>query len=265
MTFDDILYDVSDSVATITINRPDKLNAFTRRTVDELTAAFLQAWSDRSVRVVILTGAGDRAFCVGGDLSTRDEGGYRQDTPAKSDIGIDVEALHSAIRDIPKPVIAAVNGYAIGGGHVLHVLCDLTIASDKARFGQSGPKVGSVDAGFGTTYLAALVGEKKAREFWFLCRQYTALEAKEMGLVNAVVAHDQLLAEARAWASEVVALSPTAIKLAKQSFNIATEQYRALGNFAGTALGMFYGTEEAAEGGAAFAEKRKPDFAKYIK
>ena len=265
MTFDDILYEASDGVATITINRPAKLNAFTRHTVDELTAAFLHAWADRSVRAVILTGAGDRAFCVGGDLSTREQGGYQDDTPARADGGIDIEALHTAIRDIPKPVIAAVNGYAIGGGHVLHVLCDLTIASDKAKFGQSGPKVGSVDAGFGTAYLAAVVGEKKAREIWFLCRQYTAAEAKEMGLVNAIVPPERLMEEARSWASEVVPLSPTAIKLAKQSFNIATEQYRALGSFAGSAVALFYGTDEAAEGRNAFMEKRKPDFAKFIK
>lgn len=265
MTYEDILYDLSEGIATITINRPAKLNAFTRHTVDELTDAFLRAWADRTVRAVILTGAGDRAFCVGGDLSTREQGGYTDDVPARSAGGIDIEALHTAIRDIPKPVIAAVNGYAIGGGHVLHVLCDMTIASDKAKFGQSGPKVGSVDAGFGTAYLAAVVGEKKAREIWFLCRQYTAEQAKDMGLVNAIVPHARLMEEARAWASEVVPLSPTAIKLAKQSFNVASEQYRALGYFAGSATALFYGTDEAAEGRNAFMEKRKPEFGKYMK
>jgi dihydroxynaphthoic acid synthetase len=245
------------------INRPKVHNAFTARTVDEMVQAFLEAWSDRLVRAVILTGAGDKAFCSGGDMSTRAVGGYQNKT--RSDLGIDIEALHSAIRDIPKPVIAAVNGHAVGGGHVLHVLCDMTIASDKAKFGQVGPRVGSVDAGFGTGYLAAVVGEKKAREIWFLCRQYTADQAREMGLVNAVVPHDRLMAEARSWASEVVQLSPTAIKLAKQSFNASSEKFRAMEAFASTALGLYYGTAEAMEGRNAFMEKRKPDFSKFAK
>ena len=183
MEFTDILYDVSDSVATISINRPHVLNAFTAHTVEELTRSFMLAWSDRSVRAVILTGTGDKAFCVGGDLNTRSKDGYAGQ--ARSPIGTDIEALHSIIRDIPKPVIAAVNGFAIGGGHVLHVVCDMTIASDRARFGQVGPKVGSVDAGFGTGYLARIVGEKKAREIWFLCRQYSAEDARQKELVNA--------------------------------------------------------------------------------
>jgi naphthoate synthase len=178
---------------------------------------------------------------------------------------MDIEALHSVIRDIPKPVIAAVNGYAIGGGHVLHVICDLTIASDKAKFGQVGPRVGSVDAGFGTCYLAAVVGEKKAREIWFLCRQYTAEQAREMGLVNAVVPHDRLMEEARSWATEIVQLSPTAIKLAKQSFNVASEKFRGLEAFASSALALYYRTDEAMEGRNAFMERRKPDFNKFTK
>jgi 2-ketocyclohexanecarboxyl-CoA hydrolase len=265
MTFDDILYDVAGGVATITINRPHVLNAFTGHTIDELTQAFMQAWSDRSVRVVILTGAGDRAFCAGGDQSTREQGGYQGPTRARAESGIDIEALHSAMRDIPKPVIAAVNGYAIGGGHVLHVICDMTIASDKAKFGQVGPKVGSVDGGYGTGYLAAVVGEKKAREIWFLCRQYGAEEALAMGLVNAVVPHDKLMDEARAWAAEIVQKSPTAIKLAKQSFNIASEKFRGIEAFASSALALYYGTDEAMEGRNAFMEKRKPDFSKFAK
>jgi 2-ketocyclohexanecarboxyl-CoA hydrolase len=265
MTYEDILYETSENIATITINRPAVLNAFTNNTVNELTDAFLQAWADRSVRAVILTGAGDRAFCVGGDQSKREHGGYQAEIRSRADGGIDIEALHTAIRDIPKPVIAAVNGYAIGGGHVLHVLCDMTIASEKAKFGQVGPKVGSVDAGFGTAYLAAVVGEKKAREIWFLCRQYTAEEAKSMGLVNAIVPHDRVMEEARSWAAEVVHMSPTAIKLAKQSFNVASEQFRALGSFAASAVALYYGTDEAMEGRNAFLEKRKPDFGKFVK
>jgi 2-ketocyclohexanecarboxyl-CoA hydrolase len=265
MKFDDILYDASEGIATITINRPEVLNAFTGDTVDELTQAFMLAWSDRSVRAVILTGAGDRAFCAGGDQSKRAHGGYQSKNRARADSGVDIEALHSIIRDIPKPVIAAVNGYAIGGGHVLHVICDMTIASDRAKFGQVGPKVGSVDAGFGTGYLAAVVGEKKAREIWFLCRQYTAEQAREMGLVNAVVPHEKLMEEARSWAAEIVQLSPTAIKLAKQSFNMVSEKFRGVEAFASSALALYYGTDEAMEGRNAFMEKRKPDFSKFNK
>src|SRR5947209_515270 len=200
MTFEDVLYDATDGVATITINRPAQMNAFRGQTVDELVQAFHEAWRDRTVGCVILTGTGDRAFCVGGDQTTRGEGGY-EGNRSRSDLGLDIEDLHSVIRDIPKPVIAAVNGYAIGGGHVLHVICDLTIAADTAKFGQVGPKVGSVDPGFGTMYLARVVGEKKAREIWYLCEQYTAEEAREMGLVNAVVPKERLMEEARAWAT----------------------------------------------------------------
>src|SRR5260370_35973025 len=181
MEFEDILYLAADGVATITINRPRQMNAFRGQTVDELVQAFHEAWRDRSVGCVILNGAGEQAFCVGGDQATREEGGYRG-KPSRSDFALDIDDLHSVIRDIPKPVIAAVNGYAIGGGHVLHVLCDLTIASDNAKFGQVGPKVGSVDPGFGTMYLARIVGEKKAREFWYLCEQYTVEDCRQMGL-----------------------------------------------------------------------------------
>ena len=265
MTYQDIIYDRDETgIVTITINRPEKLNAFSAHTVDELINAFSDAWRDRGCGVVILTGAGDRAFCVGGDQSKREGGGTYSDT-AKHDVGIDIEDLHTLVRDIPKPVIAAVNGYAIGGGHVLHVLCDLTIAADHARFGQVGPKVGSVDPGFGTAYLARVVGQKKAREIWYLCRQYSATEALEMGLVNTVVPKEQLMDEARAWAAEILAKSPTAIKLAKASFNAETEHIRGIGSIAMAGLALYYDTEESAEGTTAFQEKRAPDFNRFRK
>jgi naphthoate synthase len=270
VTYEDIIYDRDDSgIATITINRPDKLNAFRAETVDELIDAFGAAWRDRGCGVVILTGAGERAFCVGGDQTARGEGGGYGPGPgktgAKHDVGIDIEDLHTLIRDIPKPVIAAVNGYAIGGGHVVHVLCDLTIAADHARFGQVGPKVGSVDPGFGTAYLARVVGQKKAREIWYLCRQYSAEEAREMGLINAVVPRDRLMDEARAWAAEILQKSPTAIKLAKASFNADTENIRGIAALGMTGLALYYDTEESAEGTVAFQEKRAPDFGKFRK
>src|SRR6202161_2036372 len=186
MEFEDVLYEAADGVATITINRPKQLNSFRSQTVDEMVQACHEAWRDRGVGCVILTGAGEKAFCVGGDQTTREEGGYKG-KPSRSDLGLDIEDLHSVIRDIPKPVIAAVNGYAIGGGHVLHVICDLTIAADSAKFGQVGPRVGSFDAGLGSGYLARVVGEKRAREIWFLCRQLDPQTALAWGLVNAVV------------------------------------------------------------------------------
>jgi 2-ketocyclohexanecarboxyl-CoA hydrolase len=263
--YTDIIYDRDESgIVTITINRPEKLNAFSAHTVDELIDAFQVAWRDRGCGVVILTGAGDRAFCVGGDQSKREGGGTYSDT-AKHDVGIDIEDLHTLVRDIPKPVIAAVNGYAIGGGHVLHVLCDLTIAADHARFGQVGPKVGSVDPGFGTAYLARVVGQKKAREIWYLCRQYSAEEALQMGLVNTVVPKEQLMTEARAWATEILAKSPTAIKLAKASFNAETEHIRGIATIAMAGLALYYDTDESAEGTIAFQEKRAPDFNRFRK
>ncbi len=262
MGFEDILYEKDDGIATVTINRPKVLNAFRAQTVEEMLEVFKDAWADRSIGAVILTGAGDRAFCTGGDQSVREGGGYKG-KPSRSDIGMEVEDLHSILRDIPKPVIAAVNGYAIGGGHVLHVICDLTIASETARFGQVGPKVGSVDPGFGTAYLTRLVGEKKAREIWYLCRQYSAEEAREMGLVNKVVPAGQLMSEARAWAREILAMSPTAIKIAKASFNTETEHIRGTSAIGMSALALYYGTEEAMEGRNAFLERRKPDFRKF--
>jgi 2-ketocyclohexanecarboxyl-CoA hydrolase len=262
MEFEDVLYEAADGVATITINRPKQLNAFRPQTVDELVQAFYEAWRDRSVGCVILTGAGERAFCVGGDQTTREEGGYKG-KPSRSDLGLDIEDLHSVIRDIPKAVIAAVNGYAIGGGHVLHVICDLTIAADTARFGQVGPKVGSVDPGFGTMYLARVVGEKKAREIWYLCEQYTAEECRQMGLVNKVVPAAELMDAAHAWAKKIAEMSPTAITLAKASFNAPSEEIRGIGAVALRGLALYYGTEEALEGKNAFLEKRKPAFAKF--
>src|SRR5438876_5967864 len=234
----DVRYEVEDGLAWITIDRSDRLNAFRARTVDELIACFKRAWASADVGVVCLTGAGERAFCTGGDQKQRAETGDYG--PSESGL-FEVEYLHRLIREIPKPVVAAVNGYAIGGGHVLHVLCDLTIASDSARFGQTGPRVGSFDAGFGSAYLARVVGEKRAREIWYLCRQYTAEQALAWGLVNAVVTADQLMDEARAWAREILAKSPTAIRFLKQSFNADTEHLAGVGQVAFSGLGAFVG------------------------
>jgi len=258
MDYTDILYAKANGVAWITINRPEVRNAFRTKTVAELTDAFLDARWDPSVGVVVLTGSGDKAFCSGGDQKERGQGGYAADTRP-----MDVEALHSAIRHIPKPVIAMVNGFAIGGGHVLHLLCDLSIASDNAVFGQTGPRVGSVDAGHGTGFLARVVGEKKAREIWYLCRQYSAEEALAMGLVNKVVPLKALRTEVEKWCAELLEKSPTALALAKQSFNIDSEQRAGVAQFAHTALNLYYQTEEAMEGRNAFVEKRPVNFAKF--
>ncbi len=258
MEFSDLLYAVEDGVATITINRPDKYNAFRGQTCDELIRAFNLAGWDKSVGVIVLTGAGDRAFCTGGDQSSH-EGGY----DGRGTIGLPMEELHTVIRDVPKPVIARVQGFAIGGGNVLATLCDLTIAGESAQFGQVGPKVGSVDPGFGTAYLAAVIGEKRARELWYLCRRYTAQEACDMGLVNKVVPDDQLDAEVAAWCAEIMARSPTALALAKRSFNAATEHMRGISAMGMQALALYYDTEESREGGRAFQEKRPPDFRKF--
>lgn len=260
MDYQDILYVKEDGIATITINRPDSYNAFRAQTCEELIHAFKDADFDRSVGVVVLTGAGDKAFCTGGDQGSQD-GGYG----GRGTIGLPIEELQSAIRDIPKPVIARVNGFAVGGGNVLVTLCDLAIASDKAQLGQVGPKVGSVDPGFGTAYLARVVGEKRAREIWYLCRRYKAHEALAMGMVNAVVPHDQLDAEVRKWCEEILEKSPTAIAFAKRSFNVDSEMIRGLSSMAMQGLKLYYETEESAEGGNAFREKRKPDFRKFVK
>lgn len=256
----DVRYEVENGLAWITIDRPERMNAFRARTVDELIGCLKRAWASPDVGVVCLTGAGDRAFCTGGDQKQRSETGDYG--PSESGL-FEVEYLHRLIRDIPKPVIAAVNGYAIGGGHVLHVLCDLTIAAQGTVFGQTGPRVGSFDAGFGTAYLARVVGEKRAREIWMLCRQYDAETAERWGLVNRVVPAEELRAEVRALADEILALSPTALRFVKQSFNTDTEHLAGVGQLAFSGLGLFVESNEAREGVAAFAEKRPPDFGRY--
>lgn len=258
--FEDIRYELEGSAGVVTINRPERYNAFRARTVEEMIAAFRRAWADPEVRSVILTGAGDKAFCTGGDVKQRAEtGDYGPSESGMFEIGY----LHKLIRDIPKPVIAAVNGVAIGGGHVLHVLCDVSLASETARFGQAGPKVGSFDAGFGSAYLARVVGEKRAREMWFWCRQYDAHEALQMGLVNAVVPAGQLMQVAHEWAADVAEKSPTAIRFLKQSFNADTDHQAGLSNLAMSALDLFAASPEGLEGARAFAEKRTPDFSQH--
>jgi dihydroxynaphthoic acid synthetase len=259
--FEDILFDLDDGIATITINRPDRMNAFRPKTVEEMIIALDECWRRREIGVVVITGAGDRAFCAGGDLSDKDGGGYGG--RSRSSTGIDTIELYSLIRDIPKPVIAAVNGYAIGGGHVLHVVCDLSYASETAIFGQVGPKVGSADVGFGTAYLSGVVGEKRAREIWFRCLRYGASEALAMGLVNAVVPAADLSDYVNMVCREILDLSPTALAFLKTSFTAASEHIRGLSALGMAGVGMFYGTEESAEGSKAFLEKRPPNFRKY--
>ena len=241
MTYEDILFESKDGIARITINRPSVMNAFRGRTCEELVNAFNRAGWDKSVGVIVLGGAGDKAFCTGGDQSAH-QGQY----DGRGMIGLPVEELHSIIRDVPKPVIARVQGYAIGGGNVLATICDFTIASEKAVFGQVGPKVGSVDPGFGTAYLARVVGEKKAREIWYLCRRYTAQEALSFGLVNAVVPHDQLDAEVGRWCAEILECSPTAIAIAKRSFNADSDNIRAIAAMGMQTLNLYYQTENRA-------------------
>lgn len=258
MSYQDLIYEEKDGVARIFINRPEVMNAFRGQTVEELIDAIGKAGWNKSIGVIVLGGSGDRAFCTGGDQSAH-AGHY----DGRGTVGLPVEELHSVIRDVPKPVIARVQGYAIGGGNVLATLCDMTIASDKAQFGQVGPKVGSVDPGWGTAYLAAVVGEKKAREIWYMCRRYSAAEALAMGLCNAVVPHDQLDAEIDKWCKELMDRSPTAIAIAKRSFNASTEHIRGIGNLGLQALSLYYNTEESKEGVRAFNEKRKPDFRKH--
>jgi len=254
----DVTYEVEEGLAWITIDRPERMNSFRGRTVDELIRCFKRAWASEDVGVICLTGAGEKAFCAGGDQKQRAESGDYG--PSESGL-FEVEYLHRLIRDVPKPVIAAVNGFAIGGGHVLHVLCDMTIAAEGAIFGQNGPRVGSFDAGFGTNYLARVVGEKRAREIWFLCRRYDAETAERWGLVNKVVPAAELRAEVRSWADEALALSPTSLRFLKQSFNADTEHMAGLQHVAFTGLEVFVDSEEAQEGVRAFNEKREPDFA----
>ncbi len=258
--YTDILYEKAGGIAKIAINRPEVRNAFRPKTVEEMMDAFARVRDDAEVGVVILTGQGEKAFCSGGDQRVRGHGGYVGDDTIPR---LNVLDLQRQIRLLPKAVIAAVAGYAIGGGHVLHLVCDLTIAADNAVFGQTGPIVGSFDAGYGTGLLARTVGIKKAKEIWFLCRQYGAKEALEMGLVNRVVPVDRLEAEAVAWAQEILAKSPMAIRFLKASFNVDTDGLAGLQQMAGDATMMFYMTDEAREGKTAFLEKRSPDFSKY--
>ena len=256
---DDIFYQKQSGVAKITINRPHVLNAFRPRTIDEMRGAFQDAWDDSDIGVVVLTGASGN-FCVGGDVKARGDGGYDDESGTPR---LQVTHLHRLMREIPKPVIAMADGYAIGGGHVLHVLCDLTIASDRAIFGQIGPKFGSFDAGFGAIYLARIVGEKKAREIWYLCKRYTAQDALDMGLVNKVVSQGNLESEVMEWAGELLQRGPTALRFLKHAFNADTDHVYGIQNLAHGATAFYYATEEGREGTNAFLEKRSPDFSKY--
>lgn len=260
-SYQDIIYEkTADGVARVTINRPEVRNAFRPQTVAEMIDAFVDAREDLDIGVVILTGAGPDAFCSGGDQKVRGDAGYVGDDRVPR---LNVLDLQHLIRYLPKPVIAAVAGYAIGGGHVLHLMCDLTIAAENARFGQTGPRVGSFDAGYGAGLLARTVGQKKAKEIWFLCRQYDAQDALAMGLVNTVVPVADLQVEALKWAREILALSPTAIRFLKAAFNADSDGLAGIQQLAGDATRLFYMTEEGREGKTAFLEKRKPDFSKY--
>jgi naphthoate synthase len=260
--YEDILFDYFEGIGRITINRPRYRNAFTPTTTMEMSDALNICHENQDIYVVTLTGAGDKAFCSGGDQNVKGKGGYigKDGVPR-----LQVLEVQKQIRSLPKPVIAMVNGYAIGGGHVLHVVCDLTIASDNAIFGQTGPRVGSFDAGFGSSYLARIVGQKKAREIWFLCRQYSAQEALEMGLVNAVVPFDRLEDEMVKWAHEMMQLSPMALRMIKMGLNAELDGQAGIQELAGNATLLYYLTDEAQEGKNAFLEKRKPDFKKFPK
>lgn len=263
--YEDIIYEKMDGIAKITINRPEKRNAFRPETTLELFDAFADSREDAEIGVILLTGKGPSndgkyAFCSGGDQSIRGDKGYvgKDGVPR-----LNILDVQKQIRSTPKPVIALVAGYAIGGGHVLHVVCDLTIAADNAIFGQTGPKVGSFDGGFGASYLARIVGQKKAREIWYLCRQYSAQEALEMGLVNKVVPLNQLEAEGIQWAKEILDMSPLAIRLLKSAFNAELDGQAGIQELAGNATLLYYMSEEAQEGKNAYNEKRKPNFKKF--
>lgn len=261
MDYTDIRYEHSGTgIARVTIDRPEVRNAFRPETVDELIDAFRQIRDDETIGVALLTGAGDTAFCSGGDQRVKVRGGYRRETGTHA---LNVLELQRLIRSLPVPVIALVNGYAIGGGHVLHVVCDLSIASENAIFGQTGPKVGSFDAGYGATLLARTVGHKRAREIWYLCRQYDARQALAMGLVNAVVPLADLEAEGIRWANEILDKSPTAIRFLKAAFIADTDGLAGLQELAGYATALYYTTDEAHEGKDAFLEKRRPDFTRF--
>lgn len=259
--FGDILYHRADGIARIMINRPEVHNAFRPETIEELSRAFHDAHLDPGIGAIILAGAGDAAFCSGGDQRVRgDQGGYEN---AGGVAFLNVLDLQMQIRRLPKPVVAMVAGYAIGGGHILHLVCDLTIAADNARFGQAGPRVGSFDAGLGAGLLARTIGIKRAKEIWFLCRQYNAQEALEMGLVNTVVPLPELEEETVRWCHEMLQMSPTALRALKAAFNADTDGLAGIQELAGNTTGLFYMSDEAKEGRDAFLEKRKPDFSKY--
>jgi 2-ketocyclohexanecarboxyl-CoA hydrolase len=260
--YKDILYEVGANAVRVTINRPEVMNAFRLQTVEELIHAFQKANEEHSVNAVVLAGAGEKAFCTGGDQKSHlsEDGLYGP----RGTVGLPIEELQTAIRDLRKVSIARVQGFAIGGGNVFATLCDLTIASEKAVFGQVGPKVGSVDPGWGTALLARHVGEKKAREIWFLCRKYTAQQACDMGLVNKVVPHEQLDAEVEAWAADINQMSPTALAIAKRSFNADSENIRGISFLGIQAVKHYYMSEESKEGVRAFNERRKPDFKKFL-
>ena len=260
MDYQDLIVQRRGGAEWITINRPERMNAFRGRTCDELIHALQHAAWNREVAAIVLAGAGDKAFCTGGDQSAH-AGQY----DGRGTIGLPMEELHAAIRDAPKPVIARVQGYAIGGGNVLATVCDLTLASERAVFGQVGPKVGSVDPGYGTALLAGVVGEKKAREMWYLCRRYSAAEALAMGRVNAVVPHEQLHAEVERWCDEIAERSPTAIAIAKRSFNMDTAHQAGIAGMGLYALKLYYDTDESREGVRAFNEKRAPQFRRHAK
>lgn len=259
-TYTDIVYKKADGIAKIIINRPEVRNAFRPLTVQEMSHALNDARDDEKIGVVVLTGAGDLAFCSGGDQRVRKEAGYQDDQGIHR---LNVLDLQRQIRTCPKPVIARVAGYAIGGGHVLHMMCDMTIAADNAIFGQTGPKVGSFDGGYGASYMARIVGQKKAREIWFLCRQYNAQEALDMGLVNKVVPLDKLDAEVDQWCKEILANSPMAIRCLKAALNADCDGQAGLQELAGCATMLFYMSEEGQEGRNAYLERRKPDFEQF--
>ncbi len=258
--YTDIRHERWDGIAKITINRPEVRNAFRPQTLHELKAAFEAAREDPETGVIVLTGEGQHAFCSGGDQRVRGTAGYVGDDGVPR---LNVLDLQKQIRSLPKPVVAMVAGYAIGGGHVLHVVCDLTIAADNARFGQTGPKVGSFDGGFGASFLASIVGQKKAREIWFLCRQYDAQAALQMGLVNAVVPLEKLEEETLKWCHEMLSMSPLALRMLKSSFNAGLDGQAGVQELAGNATLLYYMTEEAKEGKEAFLARRKPDFKKF--
>lgn len=260
--YKDIRFDFFEGIAKIIINREEVRNAFRPQTVNEMLDAMEICREDAKIRVVILTGSGDKAFCSGGDQNVKGVGGYVGEDGVPR---LNILDMHKKIRSIPKPVVAMVNGYAIGGGHVLHIVCDLSIASENAIFGQTGPKVGSFDAGFGSSYLARIVGQKKAREIWFLCRQYSAKEALDMGLVNTVVPLDKLEDETVEWCKTMIERSPMALRMIKRGLNAELDGQRGLMEMAGDATLMFYLMEEAQEGKKAFLEKRKPDFEQFPK